>query len=162
MTKYTDDFESRIGTVGIVVDASGAVAKLRFGSVAEEGGERSRVRCAHVIEQLREYFSGDRKEFALTLAPEGTEFQKRVWKELESIPYGETMSYGEVAKRIGNGKAIRAVGRANGANPVPIVVPCHRVIGADGKLVGYAGGMEIKMALLEIEGVQCGRLFRGR
>jgi methylated-DNA-[protein]-cysteine S-methyltransferase len=102
--------------------------------------------------QLEEYFAGRLEEFDLELAPRGTPFQKRVWQELERIPYGTTISYSELAERIGNPKAVRAVGTANGANPLPIVIPCHRVIGADGSLTGYAGGIEIKEALLALEG----------
>ena len=104
-------------------------------------------------EQLSEYFAGARKEFELPLAPQGTEFQKKVWAELQEIPYGETRSYGQIAATIGNPGAGRAVGMANHKNPLPIVVPCHRVIGAGGSLTGYAGGLDIKRTLLELEGV---------
>ncbi|MCG8434076.1 MAG: methylated-DNA--[protein]-cysteine S-methyltransferase [Gammaproteobacteria bacterium] len=108
--------------------------------------------CMDAQKQLRAYFAGELKEFDLKLAPQGTAFQKRVWRELEKIPYGEMISYGELAKRIGNAKASRAVGAANGRNPLPVVVPCHRVIGGDGSLTGYAGGVRFKRALLELEG----------
>jgi methylated-DNA-[protein]-cysteine S-methyltransferase len=102
--------------------------------------------------QLAEYFAGTRTEFDLPLASEGTEFQKKVWAELRRIPYGETATYGDIAKRLGYEPVIsRAVGVANASNPLPIVVPCHRVIGSDGKLTGYAGGIERKQALLELE-----------
>lgn len=101
--------------------------------------------------QLTEYFEGKRKEFTLPLAPEGTEFRKKVWKALCDIPYGETRSYGDIAKAVGNPKASRAVGGANNKNPIIIVIPCHRVIGADGSLTGYACGIEIKKRLLELE-----------
>ena len=103
--------------------------------------------------QLTEYLEGKRTGFTLPLAPTGTEFQKRVWAELETIPYGQTLSYGELARRIGNPSASRAVGLANGKNPVSIIVPCHRVIGASGKLTGYGGGLERKSALLALEGI---------
>ncbi|HEY6341450.1 MAG TPA: methylated-DNA--[protein]-cysteine S-methyltransferase [Bryobacteraceae bacterium] len=103
------------------------------------------------VRQLREYFAGRRREFELPLDPEGTEFQKNVWRELQGIPYGRTISYGELARRIGNPKASRAVGAANGANPIPIVIPCHRVIGANGKLTGFGGGLPIKEKLLDLE-----------
>lgn len=106
--------------------------------------------------QLREYFAGKRTEFDLPLAPEGTQFQRTVWRQLEKIPYGQTISYGELARRVGNPKASRAVGAANGANPIPIVVPCHRVIGANGKLTGFGGGLPIKEALLALESRQLG------
>jgi methylated-DNA-[protein]-cysteine S-methyltransferase len=105
-----------------------------------------------VVTQLEEYFSGQRRDFDLELAPQGTEFQLRVWNELTRIPYGTTISYGELARRLGNPDASRAVGTANGANPIPIVVPCHRVIGADGSLTGFGGGLKAKAALLELEG----------
>ena len=104
-----------------------------------------------VTDQLSEYFSGTRTEFDIPLAPKGTPFQQRVWQELYKIPYSETVSYGEIARRIGNPKAARAVGMANNKNPWLIVVPCHRVIGADGSLVGYGGGLSIKSFLLELE-----------
>ena len=101
--------------------------------------------------QLEEYFAGKRKNFYLPLAPKGTEFQQKVWKALTEIPYGKTRTYGEIAAVIGNPKAARAVGMANNKNPIGIIVPCHRVVGANGKLVGYAGGMEKKEFLLELE-----------
>ena len=101
--------------------------------------------------QLLAYFSGARTTFTLPLAPAGTAFQRRVWQALCTIPYGETVSYKEVAQRIGNEKAARAVGRANNRNPLPIIIPCHRVIGASGALVGYGGGLEIKEKLLALE-----------
>ena len=102
--------------------------------------------------QLRAYFAGELREFELPLAPEGTPFQQRVWRALCDIPFGETISYGELARRIGQPTASRAVGLANGRNPISIVVPCHRVIGADGSLTGYAGGLARKDALLRLEG----------
>lgn len=103
------------------------------------------------IRQLEDYFSGRRKAFDLELAPEGTEFQLDVWQALQKIPYGETVSYGELARIVGKPKAARAVGGAVGRNPLPIVIPCHRVIGSDGSLVGFGGGMEIKKTLLSLE-----------
>lgn len=101
--------------------------------------------------QLVEYFDGTRRDFELPLAPHGTAFQCRVWEELRRISYGETISYGELARRIGKPTASRAVGAANGKNPLAIVVPCHRVIGADGTLTGYGGGLPVKQALLALE-----------
>lgn len=103
------------------------------------------------VQELDEYFCGERQEFTLPLAPQGTPFQHLVWDALQKIPYGTTCSYGEIAAAIGNPKASRAVGMANNRNPLPILVPCHRVIGADGKLVGYAGGLDIKRKLLALE-----------
>ncbi len=101
--------------------------------------------------QLREYFAGRRSTFSLTLATEGTEFQRRVWTALRTIPFGETRSYSEIARQIGRPRAVRAVGAANGRNPVSIVTPCHRVIGATGSLTGFAGGLAAKARLLELE-----------
>jgi len=106
------------------------------------------------ITQLREYFAGRRKTFDLALSPNGTDFQQEVWRELRSIPYGETVSYMQLAKRIGRPKAVRAVGAANGANPIPIIIPCHRVIGNDGSLTGFGGGLPLKKRLLELESRQ--------
>ena len=103
--------------------------------------------------QLTEYFAGARREFDLPLSFDGTTFQRRVWQELVEIPYGETLSYGQLARRIGNPTASRAVGLANGRNPISILVPCHRVIGADGTLTGYGGGLERKQWLLAHEGL---------
>ena len=103
------------------------------------------------IGQLRAYFAGELKDFDLPLAPQGTPFQQKVWAELCSISYGETISYGELARRVGNPNASRAVGLANGSNPIPIIIPCHRVIGANGKLTGYGGGLPIKEKLLALE-----------
>ncbi|WP_022666536.1 methylated-DNA--[protein]-cysteine S-methyltransferase [Desulfospira joergensenii] len=104
-----------------------------------------------VLEQLEAYFQGELKTFALDLDPQGTPFQEKVWKELVKIPFGETLSYGELAHRIGNPKASRAVGMANGKNPIAIIIPCHRVIGKDGSLTGFGGGLDIKAGLLEFE-----------
>jgi methylated-DNA-[protein]-cysteine S-methyltransferase len=101
--------------------------------------------------QLKSYFAGELREFSLPLDPRGTEFQLRVWRQLETIPYGSTRSYAEIARAVGSPKAVRAVGAANGANPISIVVPCHRVIGSSGKLVGYGGGLPLKQRLLALE-----------
>lgn len=101
--------------------------------------------------QIKEYFEGKRQNFDLLLEPKGTDFQQKVWNALKEIPYGETKSYGEIAKMIGNEKAARAVGAANNKNPIMIIIPCHRVIGANGKLVGYSEGLDIKETLLNLE-----------
>ncbi|MDG2764922.1 methylated-DNA--[protein]-cysteine S-methyltransferase, partial [Vibrio parahaemolyticus] len=103
------------------------------------------------VKELEEYLNGDRKMFTVPIGLSGTEFQTKVWNELLKIPFGETKTYREIAKSIGNDKAYRAVGGANNKNPIPIIVPCHRVVGADKSLVGYKGGLDIKKALLEIE-----------
>ncbi|HVA55286.1 MAG TPA: methylated-DNA--[protein]-cysteine S-methyltransferase [Gammaproteobacteria bacterium] len=110
------------------------------------------------LAQLRDYFAGRRREFDLPLVPSGTEFQLKVWSALRTIPYGKTWSYAELAQRIRKPKAARAVGAANGQNPIPIIVPCHRVIGADGSLTGFGGGLKIKRILLELESNE-GSLF---
>jgi methylated-DNA-[protein]-cysteine S-methyltransferase len=109
---------------------------------------------AEVIRQLQAYFRGELREFDVPLAMEGTDFQLRVWNTLREIPYGETISYLQLAERIGNPKAVRAVGLANGSNPIPIIVPCHRVIGSDGSLTGFGGGISTKKKLLELESKQ--------
>ena len=106
---------------------------------------------AEAVRQLDAYFAGRLREFDLPLAPKGTAFQQRVWQALLDIPYGETVSYGELARHIGRPSAVRAVGAANGQNPLSIVIPCHRVIGSDGRLVGYGGGLPAKSALLALE-----------
>ena len=110
-----------------------------------------RSRFARSSTNSNAYFAGELREFAVNLDPEGTTFQLRVWRELSRIPYGETISYGQLATRIGNPKASRAVGLANGSNPISIIVPCHRVIGSNGKLTGYGGGLPIKEKLLGLE-----------
>jgi methylated-DNA-[protein]-cysteine S-methyltransferase len=110
-----------------------------------------------VQQQLEEYFAGERTTFDISLVPEGAPFEREVWHALEEIPYGETVSYGEIARRVGQPTAARAVGTANGRNPIAVIVPCHRVIGADGSLTGYGGGLERKRLLLELERGQ-GRL----
>jgi len=119
----------------------------------EAGWTESAARgvLAEAVKQLREYFAGKRMEFDLPLVSEGTAFQRSVWKCLSEIPYGETISYAELAKRVGNPKAARAVGSANGKNPLPIVIPCHRVIAADGTLGGFGGGLPTKAKLLDLE-----------
>lgn len=110
--------------------------------------------------QLEEYFNLKREKFYIPLDINGTEFQKKIWNELQKIPYGKTVSYLSIAKKIGNEKSIRAVGKANGANPVPIVIPCHRVISANGKIGGYSAGVSIKRKLLELEGSLSLELFK--
>ncbi len=113
--------------------------------------QRDDAKWSGVAKQLREYFEGKRRDFKIALDVHGTEFQTKVWSALCTIPYGRTASYGDIARKIGNPKAVRAVGLANGRNPVSIVVPCHRVIGADGSLTGYGGGLDRKTILLDLE-----------
>ena len=117
----------------------------------EEMEEKNTELLQEVKRQLEEYFSGRLQDFDLPLKPKGTDFQKQVWKALLTIPYGETKSYGDIAKQIGKEKAVRAVGGANHVNPISIVIPCHRVIGKNGNLTGYGGGLEVKEKLLELE-----------
>ena len=157
--------DTPIGRLLIVGDDD-AVRRIEFprngnpGRPEADWQESVRGAVGETIRQLREYFAGRRSEFDLPLAPEGTEFQRTVWNRLREIPYGETISYGELAKRVGNPKASRAVGAANGQNPIPIVIPCHRVIGSNGKLTGFGGGLPVKEALLALEAKQ-GRLAVG-
>jgi len=127
-----------------------AALRRRFPDASLEEDEN---RNRGAVEQLREYFAGKRTEFDLPLDLQGTAFQLRVWSELRKVPYGYTVSYAELARRIGKPRAVRAVGQANHHNPVPIVVPCHRVVGSDGRLVGFGGGLELKKKLLELENV---------
>ena len=117
----------------------------------EAGWEPDRGLLKEPVKQLTAYFAGRLRAFDVPLAPQGTPFQMEVWRSLCDIPYGETTSYGELARRIGNPKAVRAVGLANGSNPISIIIPCHRVIGSNGSLVGYGGGLPIKQALLALE-----------
>lgn len=148
--------DTPIGTLLIAGDAN-AVLQITFPSrgkaaKAEAGWvESQRGPVGEAIRQLREYFAGKRTGFDLPLAPRGTEFQRSVWRQLQEIPYGETISYGELARRVGNPKASRAVGSANGANPLPIVIPCHRVIAGNGTLGGFGGGLPMKQTLLALE-----------
>ncbi len=140
-----------LGPVYFRLDPEGAITELGFGD--EDAPPPTDGPAGTVALQLDDYFSGKRREFELAFNPEGTEFQRRVWDALLRIPYGQTRTYGELAAELGDIKAVRAVGMANGANPIAILVPCHRVIGAGGKLVGYAAGVERKRWLLELEGV---------
>lgn len=149
-------FESPIGPLLVAGNAE-AVTQIGFPKEkrprrpAPDWTESRQGVVAAAVAQLREYFMRRRTEFDLPLAPEGTAFQQRVWKSLQTIPYGETISYAELAKRTGNPKAARAVGSANGCNPIPIVIPCHRVIAADGTLGGFGGGLDVKQSLLTLE-----------
>jgi methylated-DNA-[protein]-cysteine S-methyltransferase len=140
--------ESPIGPLTLV-ERDGALARLSFG--ARGPSEPATPLLARVVDQLDEYFAGARRQFDLPLAPSGTEFQLACWRALAEIPYGETRSYGQQARNIGRPDRARAVGAANGANPIAIILPCHRVIGADGSLVGFGGGLETKRRLLDLE-----------
>ncbi len=149
---------SPVGELLLLSSTAGLLA-IRFEEEAKALLPSAEWRCEaepfhEAIEQLQEYFAGERVDFDLPLAPQGTPFQLKVWKALQKIPYGETISYAELARRIGNPAAVRAVGAANGSNPIPIIIPCHRVIGSNGALVGYGGGLHIKKALLALEKTQ--------
>ena len=140
--------DSPIGPLTLV-ERDGALARLAFGAHGESSPPTPLL--IRAAEQLHEYFAGERRSFDVPLAPAGTEFQLACWRALAEIPYGETRSYGEQARRIGRPDRARAVGAANGANPIAIILPCHRVIGADGSLVGFGGGLETKRRLLDLE-----------
>jgi len=148
--------DSPVGQLTIAGDDDGLHFVLfrtgkRAASPAEDWREGGCDAVDEAIRQLQAYFSGSLTAFDLPLKPAGTPFQMGVWRELQQVPYGNIISYGELARRIGRPKASRAVGAANGANPIPIIIPCHRVIGSGGKLTGYGGGLEIKTALLRLE-----------
>lgn len=146
--------DSPVGPLFAAV-SDGAVVELGFlgddDPSPADGWLRDDAACDELRSQLEEYFAGERHEFDLPLAPQGTEFQMAVWTALRDIPYGTTASYGDIAAAVGRPKAVRAVGGANNANPISIIVPCHRVIGADGNLTGYGGGLGTKEALLALE-----------
>ncbi len=146
---------SPVGKLLLIDDGQG-LCGLQFQDGAhplgiEKNWKKQRSPFVRVIQQLEEYFAGRLQKFTIPLSLQGTTFQLSVWKALQTIPYGVTVSYGAIAKKIRNSKASRAVGAANGNNPISIIVPCHRVIGSTGKLVGYGGGLPIKTALLELE-----------
>ena len=167
MTTFYSTFESPIGPlllmsdgrslIGLHTDSDKHRPAMRPDWIRDEAG----APFAEVKAQLRAYFEGRLTKFDLPLAPQGTEFQLRVWRELRGIPYGETISYAELARRIGQPQASRAVGHANARNPISIIVPCHRVIGADNSLTGYAGGLERKRKLLAHEAGARTPLFAG-
>ena len=143
-----------MGPIEVTVDDGGAVVSVSFvdesSAVIGEAGDL----CSRAVAQLGEYFEGSRRSFELELAPDGTEFEHRVWNEVRRIPFGATDTYGEIARRLGDPGAAQAVGAANGSNPIAIIVPCHRVIGSGGDLTGYAGGLDRKKWLLDMESGQ--------
>lgn len=148
---YQFTYETILGSVTFVEEDGALLAITTHRSYEDIEQETALIKEAY--RQLSEYLKGERKAFDLPLKPRGTDFQKRVWRALCDIPYGETRSYKQIAEAIGNPKAVRAVGMANNRNPITIIVPCHRVIGANGKLVGYGGGLEMKEFLLRLEKV---------
>lgn len=152
MTRYAATLETPIGPLTLVVNEEGALVRCTFAEDAwPSDATRDDARCSAAALQLEEYFAGTRRTFDMPLKLEGTPFQKEVWTALLEIPYGSTISYGELARRIGRPNAVRAVGAANGANPIPVIVPCHRVIGSNGTLTGYGGGLPRKQQLLALE-----------
>ena len=149
------DYEVSPGFSLSIETGSAGLRRIEFGGRGENGHSSPLMR--ETVRQLRLYFAGELQNFDLPLELIGTEFQKKVWAALLTIPYGETRSYTEIAAQIGKARAVRAVGAANGRNPIPIVVPCHRVIGASGSLVGFGGGLEWKRLLLDLEAKHAGR-----
>ncbi|MDU4861383.1 MAG: methylated-DNA--[protein]-cysteine S-methyltransferase [Terrisporobacter othiniensis] len=143
-------YETEIGIIGIR-ENNKSITDIFFSKVDTNDNIEETDLIKECFKQLKEYFEGNRRTFDLPLETRGTEFQKKVWDELLKIPYGETKSYKDIAIAIGNEKACRAIGMANNKNHIPIIIPCHRVIGSNGKLVGYAGGLNVKEKLLNIE-----------
>ncbi len=157
MIRY-DRFSTPAGTFQVAVDDEGSVVATTFGETfsarqVPSDARRDASACRDAREQILAYFEGARRDFTLPLAAVGTAFQHRVWQALRAIPWGETRTYGQIAAACGNPKASRAIGRANATNPICVVVPCHRVIGADGSLTGFAYGEDLKRLLLKHEGV---------
>jgi methylated-DNA-[protein]-cysteine S-methyltransferase len=164
MRLFVDKVPSPLGELFIALTETGAVNRLWFlhqktveqASAAcankDDTVEWNLASCSSVARQLKEYFDRRRRSFELQVEPQGTPFQKKVWDELLRIPYGETVTYGDLALRLGNQQFSRAVGHANAANPIAIIIPCHRVIGSDRSLTGYGGGLAVKRALLVHEG----------
>lgn len=153
---YYDYFETGlIGTLTLIGDETGLrhilFEKEKNQVAIQNDWQKNSDFFTAVKMQLRAYFKGELKDFDLPLAPEGTVFQQKVWRALQKIPYGKLVSYKSVAETIGNPKAVRAVGAANGKNPLPVIVPCHRVIGSDGSLTGFGGGLKTKQRLIDLE-----------
>lgn len=158
MRQFYDTFTTPLGEFSVALNATGAVIATAFGGLSElrerfnaDEVVRDENRTADVRREIGEYFAGGRQKFTVALAPSGTPFQQKVWAALQRIPLGQTRSYGELAAEIGSPDASRAVGRANATNPICVIVPCHRVIGADGSLTGFAFGEDLKRQLLEHE-----------
>ena len=148
-------YDSPIGRM-LLVGANGVLEELHFPNSTQQlqipaEWLETEDSFQEMLQQLRQYFAGKRRQFDLPISPQGTPFQEQVWQELCKIPYGETASYGMIAQRIGKPKACRAVGMANSKNPIPIIIPCHRIIGKDGSLTGFGGGLPVKKQLLELE-----------
>lgn len=149
--KYIKYVNSQIGKIGIIEEDKKIIRILLDKDIKEEAIEKDTSLLQEASKQIEQYLEGKRKEFKLPLKLNGTEFMKKVWEALLQIPYGETRTYKQIAEQIGNQKAVRAVGMANNKNKLPIIIPCHRVIGSSGKLVGYALGLDKKQWLLDLE-----------
>lgn len=143
-------YPTPMGRITLASDGA-SITRLVFGATELEGAQTPTALTNEAANQVQEYLAGKRETFDLPLDPAGTSFQKQVWEALRSIPYGQTRTYQQVAQMIGNPNAMRAVGGANNKNPLPILIPCHRVVGANGDLVGYAAGLKIKRFLLDLE-----------
>lgn len=163
MKRYWSLIDTPFQKMAAWVDAEGRLLRFRLradgAAHVDPEAENNSPRLAEVQRQVSEYAEGRRRDFELALAPEGPEFEMTVWRALRDIPFGTTTSYGAIAKAIGQPGAARAVGAANNANPIALIIPCHRVIGADGQLVGYGGGLPLKRKLLEHEARVCGTRF---
>lgn len=163
MKRYWDRIETPFGVFAAWVDEAGRLLRFRFRSDDAERldpeAEHNPAALEEVHRQVREYSQGTRQIFEFELHPDGPEFDRLVWKALSDIPFGTTTSYGAIAKTIGHPTAARAVGAANGANPIALIVPCHRVIGSDGSLTGFGGGLPLKRKLLEHEARVCGTRY---
>jgi methylated-DNA-[protein]-cysteine S-methyltransferase len=161
--RYWDHIETPFGVFAAWMDEAGRLLRFRFRHDDAERVDRDAEQNSHALEpvhrQVAEYSAGKRQIFAFELLPEGTDFDLQVWKALSEIPFGRTVSYGAIARNIGQPGAARAVGAANNANPIALIVPCHRVIGSDGQLVGFGGGLPLKRRLLEHEARVCGTRY---
>ena len=155
MTTYVHELPSPVGTLTVLSDGSALTGVFmpshKGGPVLDPAWQRDPAPFAAVAAQFEAYFAGELQDFDVALAPVGTPFQQRVWAALREIPYGQTRSYRDIAERIESPRAVRAVGLANGRNPISIIVPCHRVVGANGSLTGYGGGLDNKRLLLDLE-----------
>lgn len=163
MKRYWDRIETPFGLFAAWVDEAGRLLRFRFrnddAEQVDRDAEQNPEALRKVHRQVAEYSAGNRQAFEFDLMPDGTEFDRQVWKALSDIPFGRTVSYGAIAKAIGQPGAARAVGAANNANPIALIVPCHRVIGSDGNLVGFGGGLPLKRRLLEHEARVCGTRY---
>ena len=161
---YSCCIDSPVGPLTVISDET-AVTRIRFGRFSDGSDDPEAFRSTDAalpkvlrlaVRELAAYFSGELQHFTVPVAPAGTPFQQRVWAALQRIPYGATCSYRAIAEAVGNPKGCRAVGMANHRNPIPIIIPCHRVVGTNGALTGYASGLKIKSQLLELESAGCG------